>query len=179
MKPLWEGLYQKESRPSNHERLATRPKTSAIVMPLRRSFSMVAHVRRSVSASLKTRVSARSIVSISVLEPKKLLINSSEAVSTGIHVLRQAQHERIILNISESPSVHPELVEGRTEGFSTASYITPVLNWQNHWVFEQSRIVPNVLSPCKSSKGNFHLKTEINVRVRRSSNIKKFSYDVH
>jgi hypothetical protein len=52
---------------------------------------------------------------------EKLLINSSEAVSTGIHVLRQAQHERIILNISESPSAHPELVEGRTEGFSTAS----------------------------------------------------------
>jgi four helix bundle protein len=51
------------------------------------------------------------------------LINSSEAVSTSIDVLRQAQHERIILNVAKPPSVHPELVEGRTEGFSTASNV--------------------------------------------------------
>jgi len=43
---------------------------------------------------------------------KKLLINSSEAISTEIHVLRQAQHERILLDVSASPTVHPELVEG-------------------------------------------------------------------
>jgi hypothetical protein len=49
------------------------------------------------------------------------LINSSEAALQRNTVLRQAQHERIILNPIEVPSVHPEPVEGRTEGFSTAS----------------------------------------------------------
>jgi len=53
--------------------------------------------------------------------PKKLLINSSEAVPTSILVLRQAQHKRIILNVTKPPTVHPELVKGRTVGFSTAS----------------------------------------------------------
>jgi len=56
---------------------------------------------------------------------QKLLINSSEAASTGILVLRQAQHERIILTVSNSSSVHPEHVEGRTEGFLTASQSRP------------------------------------------------------
>jgi hypothetical protein len=52
---------------------------------------------------------------------KKLLINSSGTVSKGKTVLRQAQHERVILNEIDTPTVHPEPVEGRTVGFSTAS----------------------------------------------------------
>jgi hypothetical protein len=50
-------------------------------------------------------------------DAKKLLINSSETVSTNILVLRQAQHEREIFSIPQSPSVHPELVEGFFNSF--------------------------------------------------------------
>jgi len=57
----------------------------------------------------------------------KPLINSPEASSNRKHVLRQAQHERIIFHVPQTPSVHPELVEGRTEDFSTASKLTSSL----------------------------------------------------
>ena len=52
---------------------------------------------------------------------EKLLINSLKPVHTSETVLRQAQHEREKGPDAEVSSVHPEPVEGRTEGFSTAS----------------------------------------------------------
>jgi hypothetical protein len=52
---------------------------------------------------------------------EKLLINSLEVVQNNETVLRQAQHEQEVLTDFGGPSVRPELVEGWTEGFSTAS----------------------------------------------------------
>lgn len=51
----------------------------------------------------------------------KLLINPPEVIVSGSHVLRRAQYEQTIRNVDQAPSVHPELVEGRTEATLTAT----------------------------------------------------------
>jgi hypothetical protein len=53
------------------------------------------------------------------------LINSLEAVLTSDTVLRQAQHERENRIDFGPSSVRPELVEGWTASFSTASKVEP------------------------------------------------------